>query len=115
MIMNESINRILVTGGAGFIGSHTVDLLLKKDKAVWVLDNLSSGKPQNLPTSHPKLHFIEGDVLDYYLVKDLVKKCDAVIHLAAIVSVPETIKNPIYSFQVNVQGQLHLLQAIHES
>lgn len=105
------LNRVLVTGGAGFIGSHTVDLLLKQDKQVVVLDNLSSGKLTNLNMQHPNLEFIEGDVLEYPLVEDLLKNCDAVLHLAAIASVPMTMEEPIYSFQVNVQGLLHVLQA----
>lgn len=103
---------ILVIGGAGFIGSHTVDALLRNDLQVTVLDNLSSGRLDNLDLRHPNLEFIEGDVLEYPLVVELVEKCDAVLHLAAIVSVPVTIAEPIYSFQVNVQGFLHVLEAV---
>jgi len=110
-----SAERILVTGGAGFIGSHTVDLLLEKNKQVIVLDNLSSGKLTNLNLNHPNLEFIEGDVLEYPLIQDLLKNCDAVLHLAAIVSVPQSIEEPIYSFQVNVQGILHILEAIRRT
>jgi len=104
--------RILVTGGAGFIGSHTVDLLLRQGKQVVVLDNLSSGKMTNLQLNHPDLEFIEGDVLEYPLVADLTSSCDAVLHLAAIASVPQSIDNPIYTFQVNTQGFLHVLEAV---
>lgn len=104
--------RILVTGGAGFIGSHTVDLLLRENKDVVVLDNLSSGKMTNLNLNHPNLEFIEGDVLEYPLVVDLAAGCDAVLHLAAIASVPQSIENPIYTFQVNTQGFLHVLEAV---
>src|SRR3990167_3787792 len=107
------LNRVLVTGGAGFIGSHTVDLLLKQDKQVIVLDNLSSGRLTNLNMQHPNLEFVEGDILEYPLIEDLLKNCNAVLHLAAIASVPMTIEDPIYSFQVNVQGLLHVLQAVH--
>lgn len=107
--------RILVTGGAGFIGSHTVDALLKQGKQVVVLDNLSSGKIDNLDLRHPDLEFIEGDVLEYPLVADLLEGCDAVLHLAAIASVQFSIENPIYSFQVNTQGFLHVLEAIRKS
>lgn len=105
--------RILVTGGAGFIGSHTVSALLQQAKEVVVLDNLSSGKLAHLDLSHPNLEFIEGDVLEYPLIVDLLAGCDAVLHLAAIASVPLSIEKPIYSFQVNTQGFLHVLQAIH--
>jgi UDP-glucose 4-epimerase len=107
--------RILVTGGAGFIGSHTVDLLLKEDKQVVVLDNLSSGKILNLDLQHPNLEFIEGDILEYPLVADLLVGCDAVMHLAAIASVPLSIENPIYTFQVNTQGFLHVLEAVRKA
>ena len=105
------LQRILVTGGAGFIGSHTVDLLLRQNMQVIVLDNLSSGRLENLNLQHPHLEFVEGDVLEYPLVVDLLKSCDAVLHLAAISSVPLSIEDPIYSFQVNTQGFLHILVA----
>jgi UDP-glucose 4-epimerase len=109
------LQRIFITGGAGFIGSHTVDLLLKLGKQVVVLDNLSSGKVSNLDLVHPNLEFIEGDVLEYPLVEELVADADAVLHLAAIASVPYSIEHPIYSFQVNTQGFLHVLQAAHRA
>ncbi len=107
--------RILVTGGAGFIGSHTVDLLLAQGKQVVVLDNLSSGRLDNLNLTHPGLEFVEGDVLEYPLVVDLLKGCDAVLHLAAIASVPQSIEEPIYTFQVNTQGFLHVLEAVRHA
>ncbi|RDI44599.1 NAD-dependent epimerase/dehydratase family protein [Aquicella lusitana] len=107
--------RILVTGGAGFIGSHTVDLLLQQDREVVVLDNLFSGKLKNLDLKHPNLEFVEGDVLEYPLIEDLLTHCDAVLHLAAIASVPQSIENPIYTFQVNTQGFLHVLEAVRSS
>lgn len=107
--------RILITGGAGFIGSHTVELLLQQDVQVTVLDNLSSGKLTNLELSHPNLEFVEGDILEFPLVSDLVLGCDAVLHLAAIASVPLSMENPIYSFQVNMQGFLHVLEAVRTS
>ena len=104
--------RILVTGGAGFIGSTTIDLLLAEGRQVLVIDNLFSGKINNLDLCNPNLEFVEGDVLEAILIDDLLKGCDAVLHLAAIVSVPYSIENPVYSFQVNTQGFLHVLQAI---
>jgi UDP-glucose 4-epimerase len=107
--------RILVTGGAGFIGSHTVALLLEQDNQVVVLDNLSSGKQTNLNLQHPNLEFIESDVLEYPFVEELVSGCDAVLHLAAIASVPLSIENPIYTFQVNTQGFLHVLKAVQHA
>lgn len=110
-----NVQRILVTGGAGFIGSHTVSLLLRAEKQVVVLDNLSSGKLENLNLQDPNLEFIEGDVLEYPLLEDLLRGCDAVLHLAAIASVPQAMEHPIYSFQVNTQGFLHVLQAVHKA
>jgi UDP-glucose 4-epimerase len=107
--------RILITGGAGFIGSHTADLLLSEGRSVVVLDNLFSGKLENMNLRHPNLEFIEGDVLEYPLIEDLLVDCDAVLHLAAIASVPFSVENPIYSMQVNTQGFLHVLQAIYKS
>jgi nucleoside-diphosphate-sugar epimerase len=112
-MQSKSPQRILITGGAGFIGSHTADLLLSQGREVVVLDNLSTGKLENLNLQHPDLEFIEGDVLEYPFLEELVTRCDAVLHLAAIVSVPLSIENPIYSFQVNTQGLLHVLQASH--
>jgi len=109
------LQRVLVTGGAGFIGSHTVDLLLKLGKEVIVLDNLSTGKTSNLDLTHPNLEFIEGDILEYPLVEELTAQSDAVLHLAAIASVPYSIENPIYTFQVNTQGFLHVLVAVQKS
>ena len=107
--------KILVTGGAGFIGSHTVDALLQRECEVTVLDNLCSGQITNLSLNHPRLSFIEGDILEYPLVQELVSANDAVLHLAAIASVPFSLQEPIYTLQVNTQGHLHLLQAIHSA
>lgn len=108
-------DRILVTGGAGFIGSTTVDALLAKGKQVVVLDNLYSGKLTNLDLSNPLVELIEGDILEYPLVRELVAGVHGVLHLAAIPSVPLSIDDPMYTTQVNAQGFLHVLQAIKES
>lgn len=109
------IQRVLITGGAGFIGAHTVNLLLSKDKEVVVLDNLFSGKLNRLDLTNPNLEFIEGDILEYPLVEELLLNCDAVLHLAAIASVQLSIENPLYTAQVNTQGFLHILQAVHQA
>lgn len=109
------MNTILVTGGAGFIGSHTVELLLEQGKEVIVLDNLSAGCLNYLPLNHPLLEYVEGDILEYPLLMDIIGNCDAVLHLAAIASIPKTLAEPIYSFQVNVQGFLHIINAIQQS
>jgi len=106
---------VLITGGAGFIGSHTADALLRKNIPVTVLDNLSTGKRSNLNLQAPLLRFIEGDVLDYATVQQAVQDCDAVLHLTALPSVPQSIEDPVHSHAVNTQGFLHVLQAIRET
>jgi UDP-glucose 4-epimerase len=107
--------KILITGGAGFIGSHTTELLLKEGAQVTVLDNLSSGKLINLNLFDANLQFVPGDVLDYPTLLAHVKRCDAVLHLAALPSVPKSIEDPIQTLQINTQGFLHVLQAIRDA
>lgn len=104
---------LLVTGGAGFIGSHVVDLFLSKGFSVKVLDNLHSGSISNLSRSlsRPNFSFVKGDVRDLDLVKALVRGQDYVVHLAALVSVDEVASNPLLAHDVNVTGTLNLLEA----
>lgn len=106
-------SRVLVTGGAGFVGSHTVDRLLAEGLEVVVLDDLRSGSLGNINQHLEKegFGFVRGDVRDSGLVKDLVRDVDAVVHLAALVSVPESIKDPVLTNDVNVNGTLNLLKA----
>jgi UDP-glucose 4-epimerase len=106
---------ILITGGAGFIGSHTADLALQEGQRVIVYDNLSTGKLTNLDLFHPNLEFVPGDVLDYPKFRQQVQRADAVLHLAALPSVPKSIEDPVHSLLVNTQGFLHALQALRES
>lgn len=107
------LEKILVTGGAGFIGSHIVDWLLADGLEVRVLDNLSSGKKENIQQhlSKKNLHFIKGDVRDAETVKKAVKDMDAVIHEAALISVTQSVENPFLTNGVNVNGTLNLLKA----
>lgn len=108
------MKKVLITGGAGFIGSHTADLLLDQGCSVIVYDNFSSGKLTNLNLFHSGLEVVQGDVLDYpKLVKEMAR-CDAVLHLAAIPSVQRSIDDPVRSLQVNLMGLLNVLQAIRE-
>jgi UDP-glucose 4-epimerase len=109
-----NMKRILVTGGAGFIGSHTVDLLLEQGMQVVVFDNLSSGKLSNLNLFHENFRCVQGDVLDFPLLQTELSRCDAVLHLAALSSVPTSIEDPIGSLKVNTLGFLNVLQAIRE-
>jgi UDP-glucose 4-epimerase len=103
---------VLVTGGAGFIGSHVVDRLVTEGHSVWVLDNLSSGNLDNIRghISSGSVQFIEGDIRDVAVVKNSLKGIDAVVHLAAFISVPLSIKNPNLTFDINLLGTLNLLR-----
>ena len=105
--------KVLVTGGAGFIGSHLVNALVKAGCKVCVLDNLSTGNLENI-----KVHmgagsvvFVKGDVRDKQNVSEAIKDVDAVFHLAAITSVPYSVKNPEVTREVNVAGTRNLLEA----
>lgn len=109
--------RALVTGGAGFIGSHVVDRLISVDADVTVLDNLDTGKMENI-TQHKQnrnFHFIKGDIRDFDLVKKLVEDIDAVFNLAAIASVQRSVEDPVLVNDVNVKGTLNLLKASLDS
>jgi UDP-glucose 4-epimerase len=102
--------RYLVTGGAGFIGSHITDRLLADGHRVRILDNFSTGKHENIPDS-ADVEVIEGDVGDYETVCTAMQQVDIVFHEAAIASVPETVGNPLASERVNYRGTLNILEA----
>lgn len=104
----------LVTGGAGFIGSHLVDALLARGCSVRVLDNLSSGKPDNLPLAHARLELIEGDVADAGQVRQAMRGCRAVAHLAAVASVQASVDDPVGTHQSNFVGTLNICEAMRE-
>jgi len=105
------MEHIFVTGGAGFIGSHLVDSLLKDDFNVVVLDDLSSGKMKNLPEDE-RLHFIQGDVADHGLIDKVFEQFtfSHIFHLAAIASVHESVTNTYRCHQVNCEASLYLLE-----
>lgn len=107
--------RYLITGGAGFIGSHLVDSLLADGHDVLVVDNLSTGRLANLEAAlmHPRCLFTQGSVLDPYVVDDAVAQSDVVVHLAAAVGVEMIMANPLRSFHTNVRGGEILLEAVH--
>lgn len=103
---------ILITGGAGFIGSHLCDALLDKGHAVRVLDDLSTGKRDNLRLDHPGLELSEGDVADAALVKRAAAGCCAVVHLAAVASVQASVEDPVRTHQSNFVGTLNVCEAM---
>jgi UDP-glucose 4-epimerase len=105
--------KYLVTGGAGFIGSHLTDALLARGDEVVVLDNLSTGRLGNLDSvsHHPAFRFVQGSVLDQLAVDELVHECDAVIHLAAAVGVRLIVENPLKSFTTNIRGSEIVIEA----
>ena len=102
-----------MTGGAGFVGSHTVDAILDKGASVWVLDNLTTGSIKNLQKwrKDRRLHFRKGSIIQSKLVESLVRHVDAVIHLAAIISPYYSVKKPEIVNEVNVGGTLNVLNA----
>lgn len=101
----------MVTGGAGFIGSHLVDKLVTLGARVTVLDNLSTGNKDNLAQSIDKITFIEGDIRNARTCLQASKDCRYIFHLAACVSVPESMHEPISCHDINVNGTLNLLEA----
>lgn len=103
------MNRILITGGAGFIGSHVVERLLAAGNKVRVLDSFSSGKEINLKGLDVEV--IQGSILDRELLDRAMKDVHGVVHLAACVSVPESIKDPVRCTEVNVRGTQMVLDA----
>ncbi|MEN6386637.1 MAG: SDR family oxidoreductase [Phycisphaerales bacterium] len=105
----------LVTGGAGFIGSNMVRFLLEKGQQVRVLDNFSNGKRENLTEVSKNIELIEGDIRDLSIVQRAVKGADVVYHLAALGSVPRSLKDPATTQDVNVNGTFNVLLASRDA
>lgn len=103
--------KFLVTGGAGFIGSNIVLELLKQGHTVRVLDNFATGRRRNLEPVRADIELIEGDIRSYHTVAHAVKGMEAILHEAALPSVPRSINDPITTNDVNVGGTLNLLDA----
>jgi UDP-glucose 4-epimerase len=104
--------KVLVTGGAGFIGSHVVDRLVKEGCSVRIIDNLTTGRLENIQEhlNLASVDFCKGDIRDPSFVKECLLGIDAVVHLAALVSVPLSVENPAMTLDINLAGTLNLLR-----
>lgn len=105
----------LVTGGAGFIGSHLVEELLRRGESVRVIDNFATGKRDNLLPFLQRVELIEGDIRSYHIVREAVDGVDVILHQAALPSVPRSVRDPITSNEVNAVGTLNMLQAAKDA
>lgn len=103
------MSTVLVTGGAGFIGSHLVDVLVARGDRVRVLDNLFTGRRENLAAVQSKIEFIEGDITDPSALRAAVGDCELIFHEAAIASVPRSVAEPLPTHHVDATGTLLLL------
>jgi UDP-glucose 4-epimerase len=105
--------KYVVTGGAGFIGSHIAEALAGKNEVV-IIDNLFSGKMQNIDDFRNSVHFVQGSITNLPLMKEICASADGIFHEAAIASVPRSIKNPLATNEANVTGTLNVLVAAKE-
>jgi UDP-glucose 4-epimerase len=105
----------LVTGGAGFIGSHIAERLVREGCHVRVLDDFSSGREANLDSFRSRVELIRGDIRDVQLVNDATKGVDVVFHEAALGSVPRSVADPVTTHEVNITGTLNVLLAAREA
>ncbi len=105
------MQKALVTGGAGFIGSHLVDALVARGISVTVLDDLSTGKRENISHHNDSVAFVEGSVSDYDTVTRAAEGADVIFHLAAVASVPKSIEYPIETHETNTTGTLAVFEA----
>jgi UDP-glucose 4-epimerase len=109
-----SVEKILVTGGAGFVGSNVVGHLLRDGASVIVLDDFYTGSEANLPMGHPHLEVVRGSVTDFDLIRETVRHSTIVLHLAARNIIVST-KNPREDYEVNIGGTLNVLLAVKEA
>jgi nucleoside-diphosphate-sugar epimerase len=109
--MDFEIRKALVTGGAGFIGSHLVEALVHNKCQVTVLDNLASGSLANLSAVRERVRFVQGDIQDENTLNEAAEECDTIFHQAAIVSVTQTVNQPVASALVNDIGTIKVMDA----
>jgi len=107
--------KVLVTGGAGFVGSHLIEELLSIGTSVVCFDDFSTGKWENLEQFKDKITIIEGDIRNPEIVKTALKDVEQVYHLAAQISVTNSVRNPLLDATININGFITLLNAIHKS
>lgn len=105
----------VVTGGSGFIGSHVVDELLQRGEKIRVVDNLSTGRKENLAHVRDRVEFHELDICDMEKIRPVFEGADYVIHLAALPSVPRSVADPVTSNAVNIDGMLNVLVAARDA
>ncbi len=108
------MSKVLVTGGAGFIGSNLCIELLRRGYEVAILDNFFTGKRENLREIETEIEIYEGDILDLNFVKEVVKGVDYILHQAALPSVPRSLQDPVTTNDINVKGTLNVLIAAKE-
>ena len=109
------MERYLVTGGAGFIGSNIAEELVNREAEVRVIDNFLTGKRENIAAFLDKIEFIEGDIRDFEICRRALKEVDFVLHQAALPSVPRSIEDPLLTNDINIKGTLNLLLASQEA
>lgn len=105
------MNKYLVTGGAGFIGSHIAGELVQKGHSVRIIDNFSTGKRENISSFLDKVELVEADIREFKACRKVVEGIDFVLHQAALTSVPLSIENPLQTNEINITGTLNLLLA----
>ena len=107
--------KILVTGGAGFVGSHLIDTLLMLDHEIVCLDNFSTGKRENIGAITKKITVMEGDIRDKDILKSALDGVESVFHLAAQISVNRSVRDPSFDASININGFINLLDRILQS
>jgi nucleoside-diphosphate-sugar epimerase len=109
------MDKYLVTGGAGFIGSNIAEELVQRGQAVRIIDNFLTGKRENISSFLDKIELVEGDIRDYDLCRSALEGVDYVLHQAALPSVPRSVEDPLLTNEINIKGTLNLLLASREA